>query len=104
MGLAFQGIAVSSALPFWQALLNNNQLTNPEFSFHITRFVNDTSAKQEEPGGTLTLGGTNSTLYQGDIDFQSFTSSINGGSFWLQTVTGAFHIYPKAAAWLERVR
>jgi len=87
MGLAFQGIAGSTALPFWQALINNNELTNPEFSFYITRFVNDASAQEEEPGGILTLGGTNSTLYQGDIDFQSFTSPISGGSFWLQTVT-----------------
>jgi cathepsin D len=88
MGLAFQGIASSTALPFWQALISNNQLTNPEFSFFITRFDNVASAQAEEPGGVLTLGGTNTTLYQGDIDFRSFTSPINQGSFWLQTVTG----------------
>jgi len=88
MGLAFQGIANSQALPFWQALVNNNQLTNPEFSFFITRFVNEKSAKTEEPGGVLTFGGTNSTLYQGNIDFQPFTLSGNGGTFWLQTVSG----------------
>ncbi|KAH9035382.1 acid protease [Lactarius pseudohatsudake] len=88
MGLAFQGIASTDALPFWQALVNDNLFTNPEFSFFITRFVDDASAKDEEPGGVLTLGGTNTTLYQGDIDFRSFTSPIRGGSFWLQTVTG----------------
>jgi len=88
MGLAFQGIAVSTAVPFWQALIDNNLLTSPEFSFFLTRFVDDASAKSEEPGGVLTLGGTNKTLYKGDIDFQNFTSPINGGSFWLQTVTG----------------
>jgi len=89
MGLAFQGIANSLALPFWQALVNSKQLTNPEFSFFITRFVNAHNAKTEEPGGVLTFGGTNSTLYQGDIDFQPFTIPANGGSFWLQTVSGA---------------
>ncbi|KAI9437532.1 acid protease [Lactarius indigo] len=88
LGLAFQGIASSDALPFWQALVNDNVLTNPEFSFFITRFVDDANAQDEEPGGVLTLGGTNTTLYQGDIDFRSFTSPIKGGSFWLQTVTG----------------
>jgi cathepsin D len=87
MGLAFQGIAQSTATPFWQTLISNNQLTNSEFSFFVTRFVNDASAQEEEPGGVLTIGGTNSSLYQGDIDFQSFTSPISGGSFWLQTVT-----------------
>jgi len=84
MGLAFQGLAFSQAVPFWQAVTNNNLLTNPEFSFFITRFLNDPNAKNEEPGGVLTIGGTNSTLYQGEIDFQPFTP----GSFWLQTVSG----------------
>jgi cathepsin D len=102
MGLAFQGIAQSTATPFWQTLISNNQLTNSEFSFFVTRFVNDASAQEEEPGGVLTIGGTNSSLYQGDIDFQSFTSPISGGSFWLQTVTGASSQTYSTAAWLER--
>jgi cathepsin D len=89
MGLAFEGIANTQAVPFWQALINNNLLTNPEFSFFITRFVNNPNAKTEEPGGVLTIGGTNSTLYQGDINFQPFTPGVTGGSFWLQTVSGA---------------
>ena len=89
MGLAFQGIANSQALPFWQALVDGNHFTSPEFSFYITRFINDQSATNEEPGGVLTFGGTNSTLYQGNIDFQPFTLSMGGGSFWLQTVSGA---------------
>ncbi|KAI0275626.1 aspartic peptidase domain-containing protein [Russula aff. rugulosa BPL654] len=87
MGLAFVGIANSQALPFWQALVNNNQLTNPEFSFFITRFDNNPNAKTEEPGGVLTFGGTNSSLFQGDVDFQPFTLS-GAGTFWLQTVSG----------------
>jgi cathepsin D len=90
MGLAFQGIAVTKAVPFWQALLSNNLLTNPEFSFFFTRFVNDPSAAQEEPGGVFTLGGTNSTLYQGSIDFRTFTSA-GSGSYWLQTIAGAYN-------------
>jgi cathepsin D len=89
MGLAFQGIANTKAVPFWQALISNNLLTSPEFSFFITRFVNDPSAAPEEPGGVFTLGGTNSTLYQGTIDFQTFTPVGSSGSFWLQTVAGA---------------
>jgi cathepsin D len=91
MGLAFQGIANTQALPFWQAVINQNSLTNPEFSFFLTRFVNDTNAKNEEPGGVFTLGGTNATLFQGNIDFQSFTPPPGGGSFWLQTISGASH-------------
>jgi cathepsin D len=89
MGLAFPGIANTQAPPFWQNVLNQNDLTNPEFSFFITRFINDQNAQDEEFGGVLTLGGTNSTLFQGNIDFQSFSLGDNGGGFWLQTVSGA---------------
>ncbi len=89
MGLAFQGIANTGALPFWQALINQNQLTNPEFSFFITRFLNDPTAQTEEPGGVLTLGGTNSTFFQGNIDFQPLTLTGSTGGFWLQNVASA---------------
>jgi cathepsin D len=85
LGLAFQGIANTGAIPFWQALINENLLTNPEFSFFLTRFVNNPNAN-EEPGGVFTLGGTNTTLFQDNIDFQSFTPPT-GCSFWLQTVS-----------------
>jgi cathepsin D len=88
MGLAFQGIAVTGALPFWQALVNDGELTSPEFSFYMTRFANDSSAKgKEEPGGVFTLGGRNSTFFEGDPDFQPFTSTVTGGSGWLQTIS-----------------
>jgi cathepsin D len=89
MGLAFPGIANTQSPPFWQGVLNQNALTNPEFSFFITRFINDQNAQTEEFGGVLTLGGTNSSLFQGNIDFQSFSLGDNGGGFWLQTVSGA---------------
>jgi len=91
MGLAFQGIAITGSVPFWQALISKNSLTSPEFSFFFARFVGDSSATQDEPGGVFTLGGTNSTLYQGSIDFQTFTPAGSNGSFWLQTVSGAYN-------------
>ncbi|KAI0065993.1 acid protease [Artomyces pyxidatus] len=86
MGLAFDSIAASGATPFWQALVNANQFSSPEFSFFITRFVNDPNASEEEVGGVLTLGGTNSTYFQGDIDFQNFPAGSQT-SFWLQQVS-----------------
>ena len=89
MGPAFQGIAKTTTLPFWQSLINDNLLTSPQFSFFITRFINDANAQEEEPGGVLSLGGTDPSLYQGDIDFRGFTPPITGGSYWLQTETGA---------------
>jgi len=82
MGLAFQGLASTNALPFWQALVNNGQWTSPEMSVWLTRFLNDNSAQAEEPGGILTFGGTNSTLFQGNVEFLNMP---NGGlqGFWL---------------------
>ena len=88
MGLAFPGIAYTGVTPFWQTLVDAGLLTKPEFSFFITRFIHDPSAKgQEEPGGIFTLGGTNSSFFDGTPDFRPFTSPIAGGSYWLQTVS-----------------
>ena len=67
IGLAFEGIANTAAPPFWQALVNANlnQLSSPEFSFFIKRFVDDASSVgAEEPGGVLTLGGTKQYLFR----------------------------------------
>jgi cathepsin D len=87
MGLAFSSLAASGATPFWQTLVENNQLSNPEMSFFITRFLNTaTSDDETDPGGTLTLGGTNATFFTGDIEFNDFPSGITP-SFWLQEVS-----------------
>jgi cathepsin D len=82
MGLAFQSIASTEALPFWQALVNNNQFTSPQMSFWLTRFLNNNDAQAAEPGGVLTLGGSNTTLYTGDIEFLNMPSS-DPPSYWL---------------------
>ena len=85
IGLAFSTIAQSRATPFWQALADGNFLTSPEMSFWLTRFVNDPQAQTLEPGGAFTLGGTNSSLFTGDIDFVNIPSSVTP-SFWLLPV------------------
>lgn len=81
MGLAFQAIASTQAVPFWQALINNNQLQAPEMAFALARLVDQNNAPEEAPGGTFTLGGTNSSLFTGDIEFLNLASSQP--SFWL---------------------
>ncbi|KAJ6568774.1 aspartic peptidase domain-containing protein [Mycena capillaripes] len=68
MGLAFGTISSTKAVPFWQGLILSNQLAAPEMAFWLTRFL-DTEFQEEEPGGSFTLGGINSSLYQGDIEF-----------------------------------
>ncbi|VDC07598.1 unnamed protein product [Peniophora sp. CBMAI 1063] len=86
-GLGFQSLSASGALPFWQALVNAGELDSPDMSFYFTRHLDDaTSSTETDPGGTFTLGGTNSSFYQGDIEFNAFPDGTEP-SFWLQTVS-----------------
>lgn len=89
MGLAFQSLASSNAKPWWQTLSDNNQWSSPEMSVWLTRFISDNNAQTEEPGGVLTLGGTNTSLYTGDIEFVNMPSSVTP-SFWLLELTGMY--------------
>jgi cathepsin D len=83
IGLAFTAIASSGATPFWEALVNANQLSSPEMSFWLSR---STDASQTEVlGGVFTLGGTNSSLYSGDIEFINMPGSTP--SFWLLSLS-----------------
>jgi len=82
MGLAFQTIAQSKATPFWQSLANGNSFSTPEMAFFLTRFNGDQNAQTLEPGGAFTLGGTNSSLFTGNIDFVNIPSGVTP-SFWL---------------------
>ena len=87
MGLAFQSIAASDATPFWQSLTETSgTLDSPLFAFQLTRFGNDTSSNQLEPGGTFTLGATNSSLFTGDIDYQNIPNGAPG--YWVQQLSG----------------
>lgn len=86
MGLAFDTIANTRSTPFWQALASNNQLTSPEMSFWLARFRNNPTAPTEVSGGVFTLGGTNSSLFTGDIEFHNMPSGTSP-TFWLQAIS-----------------
>ncbi|KAK7001303.1 acid protease [Favolaschia claudopus] len=85
MGLAFGAISSTGATPFWQGLANSNQLTAAEMGFWLTRF-RGSRFKEEEPGGSFTLGGTNSSLFQGEIEFLPMAGPSQP-SFWLLGVS-----------------
>ncbi|KAF8893581.1 aspartic peptidase domain-containing protein [Infundibulicybe gibba] len=86
MGLAFHGISDLRATPFWQALASGGQLAAPEMGFWLTR--HDPQASDNEPGGAFTLGGTNSSLFQGDIDFVKIAASPwRSKTFWQLSLT-----------------
>jgi len=84
MGLAFQSLASTGAPPFWQALTSGNQLSAPEMSIWLGRDLNPASQTSLAPGGVFTLGGTNSTLFSGDIEFLDLVAAP---SFWLLTLS-----------------
>ena len=86
IGLAFSAITATYSTPFWQAL--GSQLAVPEMAFYLTRFNDDANATVEEPGGVFTLGGVNSTLFTGDIEFLNITSIFGTPTFWLLTMSG----------------
>lgn len=89
MGLAFSTIAITQSTPFWQTLANTGQLSSSDMGFWLKR---DTSPSQSDqtPGGVFTLGGTNSSLFVGDIDFNDIP--VSTPTYWLQTVSGKFYI------------
>jgi cathepsin D len=91
MGLAFQSLASTEALPFWQALVQNGQFTLPQMSFWLTRYINDTDAQDSEPGGVLTLGGSNTTLYTGEIQFLDMPSTGQQSYWQLQLSSACGH-------------
>ncbi|KAI0753747.1 acid protease [Fomes fomentarius] len=86
MGMAFSTIASSHATPFWQTLADaDGALDEPLMAFQFTRFVDVAQAQKLEPGGTFTLGGVDSSLFTGDIDYQPIPDGQVG--FWVQEIT-----------------
>ena len=86
MGLAFQSISSSRATPFWQALATSGALDQPLMAFQLTRFTDDATANELEPGGTFNLGAVNTSLFTGSIDFQPIPGGQ--GTYWIQELTG----------------
>jgi cathepsin D len=79
LGLAWQGLSSTGAKPFWQQLYESGVLESPVMGFFLTRYLNASRATTLEPGGTFTLGAVNTSLYTGDIDYQSLSQ---GELYW----------------------
>ena len=83
MGLAFQQLAQTRALPFWQAITDNNLLTSPEFSIWIGRDQKPPSETALVADGVFTLGGTNSSLFSGNVEFTNVVTDPGvSATFW----------------------
>ncbi|KAF5362015.1 hypothetical protein D9756_002632 [Leucocoprinus leucothites] len=80
MGLAFDTIASSKAVPFWQTLASGGAWNESVMAFHLTRFNNASDVQRLEPGGSFDMGFTNTSLYTGDIDYVALPSE---GTYWI---------------------
>lgn len=56
MGLAFNTIASSRAVPFWQTLATGGAWNESVMAFHLTRYNNASDAQRLEPGGSFDMG------------------------------------------------
>ena len=83
MGLGFESISAFGATPFWQTLVDQDQLASPEMSFYLTRHLDDPNAQEEEFGGIFTLGGRNQTLFQGEPEFLPVLADGGKLTHWL---------------------
>ncbi|KAE9406293.1 acid protease [Gymnopus androsaceus JB14] len=88
IGLAFQTISSSGAKPLWETLASSSAWTDPLMAFQLTRFSNASNAKSLEPGGTLTMGAVNTSLYTGDIDFNDIPGAITSQGSSISVPTG----------------
>ena len=84
MGLAFQALARTGALPFWQAATNGNLFNSPEMSFYLARNPKPETETSLAYGGVFTLGGTNATFFSGNIEYHDLASTP---SFWLLSLS-----------------
>ncbi|KAJ8586179.1 acid protease [Rhizopogon salebrosus TDB-379] len=78
MGLGFYGSSELQVTPFWETLWLHNLLSKPMFSFYLEQYI-DKTLMDAAPGGILTFGGTNSSLYLGSIEYTSLTF---GAIYW----------------------
>lgn len=90
MGLGFQPISSLRVPPVWEAAYNANLLAQPLFGVFLDRVTSSFQA-QTTAGGTLTMGGTNTSLYVGDIEYIEMPSGQTP-SYWLQQISSAYLI------------
>ncbi|KAK7001862.1 aspartic peptidase domain-containing protein [Favolaschia claudopus] len=76
-GLGFPDASFQNLPSIWQSLLSTNPVDAPEMGIWLSRLHNTSGL------GVFTFGGTNSSLYTGDIEFLNSTST----SFWALNIT-----------------
>ncbi|KAG8215010.1 aspartic peptidase domain-containing protein [Butyriboletus roseoflavus] len=77
MGLAWAALSSSQQTPFWQSLASSGAMDSALFAIQLRRYTNASNPAELEPGGELTFGYTNSSLYTGSIDYINVPSTPN---------------------------
>ncbi|KAG8833197.1 hypothetical protein FRC17_011145 [Serendipita sp. 399] len=87
LGLAFGTLARAGGTPWWLRIANGDAserggtLDTRMMSFWFSRYVNAPDmGMNDHAGGQFTLGGTNSSLYTGDINYISIMKPVK---WWL---------------------
>ncbi|KZT59095.1 acid protease, partial [Calocera cornea HHB12733] len=81
LGLAFQQLSASGATPFWETLVRAGEWDTPLMAFFLTRFLNSSALGTQQPGGSVTLGTLDDTLYSGEVDYAPIPAGRQG--YWL---------------------
>ncbi|KAG1728175.1 aspartic peptidase domain-containing protein [Suillus paluster] len=79
MGLAWAPLASTKQTPFWQTLASGGSWDSALFGVQLTRYGNASGATQNEPGGVIDMGYTNSSLYTGSIEYYDL---VGTPQFW----------------------
>ncbi|KAG1722528.1 aspartic peptidase domain-containing protein [Suillus lakei] len=67
LGLAWESLAYSGQMPLWQTLASSNTWDSALFGVQLTRYKNDSTAQQLEPGGVLNMVCTPASIDYIDI-------------------------------------
>jgi len=79
MGLGYPGLASTGATPVINNMINQGLLDQPLFAVYLTR-----EKEEGAIGGEITVGGTDSSHYTGDIFWQKVTQQL----YWMLHMDG----------------
>ncbi|XP_032865396.1 pepsin B-like [Tyto alba] len=91
LGMAYPSLAVGGTPTVLQGMLQQNQLTQPIFSFYFSR------QPTYDYGGELILGGVDSQLFYGDVMWAPVTQEL----YW-QVALNEFAIGQSATGWCSQ--
>lgn len=98
-GLGWQPLAASSVTPFWQNLYQANALPFPGFGVSLTRYIDVANASAVEPGGSLTFGYLNASLYSSEINYLDIPAGME--SYWVVRMDAIAVNGTNATSWAQ---